>query len=350
MEKKRDTEPAVAIIVLHSKNVKDTSECLDSLLRTDYNNMEILVVNNNDSKEAIDNLKKSFPTVKVVSTDSNLGHAEGCNFGYRHASASCKYVVFLDNDVTLDHNWLRPMVEFCENDDTIGACQPKLLQFQNPELFEYNGGAGGYLDPFAYTVIRGRIFYEFEKDEGQWNSIAEVFWAGGCCVLVRRKCLEEVGLYDSSFFLYFDEIDLCWRLRLAGYKIFCIPSSIVYHKGGGKRSKLALYYKHRNNIIMMIKNYDRLNLIRYGMGRFFMDISAIPLNGISVLRAYGWILLNLRSILKSRRKVQQIRSVHDNHIRSFMIRQPIILLYYVKKLKTFSQILELNPHIYRTFR
>ena len=130
-------------------------------------------------------------------------------------------------------NWVEPVIELLEKDKTIGAAQPKILSWDNKDTFEYAGAAGGWIDHLGYPFCRGRIFDALEKDNGQYDSVEEIFWASGAAFFVRAKLYQKLGGFDPDYFAHAEEIDLCWRIKRAGYKIIAVPKSIVYHVGGG---------------------------------------------------------------------------------------------------------------------
>src|SRR5262249_8555720 len=142
-------------------------------------------------------------------------------------------------------------------DKSIAACQPKILSYHHRDEFEFAGAAGGYLDYLGYPFCRGRIFQAMEKDEGQYDDVKKIFWATGACMFVRASMFREAGGFDERFFAHMEEIDLCWRMQLAGHFIYVCPASKVYHVGGGTLSKQDVhktYLIFRNNLMMLYKN------------------------------------------------------------------------------------------------
>ena len=166
----------------------------------------------------------------------NYGFAEGYNKAL--AQVTHPYAVLLNSDVRASENWLEAPIAFLDQNKNYAACQPKILDEKAPSKFEYAGASGGYLDRFGYPFCRGRIFDDLEVDQGQYDSVVDVFWASGAALFVRTKCYLEVGGLDASFFAHQEEIDLCWRLLNKDYKIACVPQSKVYHLGGASLAKM----------------------------------------------------------------------------------------------------------------
>jgi GT2 family glycosyltransferase len=332
--------PKVSVILLNRNRLKDTTNCLRSLLKTNYLNFELIMVDNASNDCSVKYIAEHFPIVKIIQNKENLGYAGGNNTGLRSLDGESKYVVLVQEDMKFDPNWLKELVRVAEGDPTIGVCQPKILQFFDPKKFEYNGACGGFLDLYGYPCLRGRVMDYTEEDDGQHNSIIETFWAGGCAIFIRKDVLKETGLLDEMFFIHFEEIDLCWRFRLCGYKIVCVPSSIVYHKGAGGATKIStkmLFLKYRNNVFMLVKNYSLLNLLKRLPIRITIDASSVAKNGPTPIKAYLSILRNFRKLWQNRAYVQaHVRRVSDDEIAKMMIKKPVPLMY-LKGYKTFKQ-------------
>lgn len=257
---------------------------------------EIVVADNGSTDESLQMLASEFPDVRIVPLDKNYGFAEGYNKAI--AAVECEYVVLLNSDVEVPEGWLKPMVECMDANADVVACQPKLLAYHNKKCFEYAGAAGGYIDCFGYPYCRGRLFGVVEEDHGQYDSIKDIHWATGACMLVRRKTYMECGGLDSRFFAHNEEIDLCWRMRLLGYRIVCVPESKVYHVGGGtlpQGNPRKTYLNFRNNLTMLYKNLPDRDLQRVMLWRFILDYIAM-----AQYLAKG-CLGDVKAVLKARR-------------------------------------------------
>jgi len=243
--------PFCSIIVLNYNGKELLKDCFSSLRRINYpkERYEVIMVDNGSEDNSIEYVKKNFPWVKILALDKNYGFAEGNNKGINVAKG--EYIVFLNNDTKVDKNWLIELVKVASSDEKIGIVGSKVLNFYNPKIIEY---AGGYLDILGSPFHRGLN----EIDKGQYDRIEEVFYVLGSSLLIKRNVLKKLKYcFDPSYFLYFEETDLCWRVKLLGYKVVYVPSSIVFHKGGVTASKLkekAIYYLYKNKILSFKKN------------------------------------------------------------------------------------------------
>lgn len=247
--------PSVAVVILNWNGRKYLEQFLPSVIASTYTNFRVVVVDNASSDDSVVFLQNTYPQVEMIVLPQNFGFAKGYNEGLRQVEAD--YYVLLNSDVEVVSNWLEPMISLLEQDERIAVCQPKLLAFHQKELFEYAGAAGGWIDSLGYPFARGRVFDTCEMDNGQYDDIAEVFWASGAALMIKSHVFREVNGFDDFFFAHQEEIDLCWRIHLAGYKIFSCPSAIVYHVGGGtlpKGSARKTFLNFRNNNIMLAKN------------------------------------------------------------------------------------------------
>ena len=204
---------------------------MPSLLATAYDNKEIVVADNGSTDGSVSLLQQHFPQIKLIRFDENNGFAKGYNIALQNIQA--EYYAIINSDIEVLPGWLTPIINLLEQDKLNAACQPKLLSFKNRNLFEYAGGAGGWLDSFGYPFARGRVFDICEEDKGQYDTTERVFWVTGAAMVIRSSVFNEMKGFDEYFFAHQEEIDLCWRMQLAGYKIFVQPASVVYHVGGG---------------------------------------------------------------------------------------------------------------------
>ena len=175
----------------------------------------------------------------------------------RYLIPAGKYIVLLNNDVEVTPGWLTPLVVEAEENEDVAAIQPKLLQYDNRGLFEYAGASGGFMDYLGYPFTRGRLFDTMEADSGQYDQPADIFWATGAALLLRRSAIDKSGLLDEQFYMHMEEIDLCWRLKRLGYRIRVIPQSVVFHIGGGSLpygNSRKTYYNFRNSLLTLYKN------------------------------------------------------------------------------------------------
>jgi len=181
--------------------------------------------------------------------------------------------------VEVKEGWLAPLLGLMESEPDVAAVSPKILSYKEPEKFEYAGASGGFIDYLGYPFCRGRILGAIERDHGQYDDRREVFWASGACMAVRADVFKKTGGFDADFFAHMEEIDLCWRIHLAGYKVMVEPASRVYHLGGGtlpNNNPRKIYLNYRNNLAMLYKNLSRRSFIPILLMRMILDgISAM---------------------------------------------------------------------------
>ena len=345
---KNNTEPLVSILVLNYNGKRFLKDCFDSLQKSAYPNYEIIMIDNKSTDDSVDFTKKNYPEIKIIQTHSNGGYSRAYNHAFE--SADGKYFVLLNNDVIVEKNWLEPLVESAEEDHTIAALQPKIRSLIEKDYFDYAGASGGYMDKYGYPFLRGRIFYTIEKDETQYNTEAEVFWTSGAAMFLRAEALTKSGPLDEDFFLHMEEIDLCWRLNLLGYKLKVIPKSVIYHYAGGTlkaESYGKLYWNHRNGWITLIKNLEKGNLLKVSVVRYLLDVLNLlyagfiqfnPAHAYAILKSHVWILFHLKFLLKKRKLVQDIRVKSDSDISHLVYQKALVFAYFFRKKKTFQSL------------
>jgi len=330
----------VSIVIPHYNGSDLLKKCLESLQKTSYPNFKIIIADNASEDDSVKMVSEAFPSVKILRLDSNKGYAGGCNAGIVAAKKS-DYVVLFNNDALVEPEWLTILVEVMESDDRIAACQPKILSIKNKGYFDYSGAAGGLMDKYAYPFARGRIIATIEPDIGQYDDYSSIFWASGTACILRNSSLEKVGNLDEIFFAHMEEIDLCWRFRLSGYKIMVAPASIIYHQSGTTLSAESFkkkYLNHRNSILMMLKNYSALSLIKLFPLRIIIESIALgfslltlDLNRFSaIIAAFLWILTHPFYLIEARKRAQSVRVIGDEEILNDLYDGSIALSYYIK--------------------
>jgi len=247
--------PKVAIVILNWNGRFYLENFLPSIYNSIYPNLEFVIGDNASTDDSIAFIKKTYPLIKVIENDKNYGFAEGYNRVLAQVDAD--YYILLNSDVEVKENWIEPVIRNMEADVRIAAAQPKILSWTQRNTFEHAGAAGGFIDHYGYPFCRGRIFESIENDTKQYNDSCEIFWATGAALFIRSKCWKESGGFDGDFFAHMEEIDLCWRLKRLGYKIWYCADSEVYHVGGGtldKTNPKKTYLNFRNNLYMIQKN------------------------------------------------------------------------------------------------
>lgn len=339
--------PLVAVVILNWNGRHFLEQFLPFVLATNYPNLEVVVADNGSTDDSVMFLEQHYPAVRVERLLKNFGFAKGYNEALKTVRA--EYYVLLNSDVEVTPGWIQPMVNLLGKDERIAACQPKIRSSAKRDEFEYAGAAGGWLDQYGYPFSMGRVFDVCEKDEGQYDSPRPIFWASGAAMFIRASCFHEAGGFDEYFFAHQEEIDLCWRLQLAGYNIHSCPGSLVYHVGGGtlpRGRSLKTYLNFRNNRIMLSKNLPFRKRLWIMPARQLLDaVSACKalLGGdpgyfITVIRAqFGffnwWLFHRKKSIYPATRQAPLAGFYKGN----------IAWQYFVRKKKTFSQIVKGKP-------
>jgi GT2 family glycosyltransferase len=308
----------VSVVILNYNGKKWLEKFLPNVIANcAYDWCEVVVADNASTDDSITFLNSHFPDIRCIINEENSGYAGGYNIALSQINAT--YYVLLNSDVELTSNWLPPLVEFMDQHQDVAAVQPLIKSYNEKNKFEYAGAAGGFIDFLGYPFCRGRLFDSIETDTGQYNTNIECHWVSGACMLVRKNCFEQVGKLDADFFAHMEEIDICWRFRLAGYKLFCLPISIVYHVGGGtlpQGSPRKTYLNFRNNLSMIAKNASILQGIFIIAPRLVLDgVAAFHscfkrknlLDLVAILKAhlsfYGMTFKNL----KKRKEVNQLK-------------------------------------------
>ncbi|MBR1801330.1 MAG: glycosyltransferase family 2 protein [Bacteroidaceae bacterium] len=267
-----------AIVILNWNGASMLRRFLPSVLtHTPREQARVIVADNASTDDSLIVLATEFPDVEVIRLDRNYGFAEGYNRALQRVGEDCEYYLLLNSDVETPEGWLQPMLDYMDAHPDVAACQPKLRAEHTRTHFEYAGAAGGYLDTLGYPYCRGRLFDTVEEDRGQYDTVADIFWATGAALLVRAKAYWEVGGLDARFFAHQEEIDLCWRLRARGHRIVCVPQSVVYHVGGGtlpKENPRKTFLNFRNNLLLLYKNLPERRLRRVLFIRFWLDALA----------------------------------------------------------------------------
>lgn len=254
-----------AVVILNWNTEGFLKEFLPGLLRSceKVEGAEVIVADNASTDGSIKVMEDMFPQVKTLKFEKNFGFTGGYNRAFaeicREEDAP-EYFLLINSDIEVPEDWLGPLVEWMDSHPECGACAPKLHSWQEKEMFEYAGAAGGYIDRYGYPFCRGRILGRLEEDKGQYDSPADVFWATGACLMVRTSVYRKLGGLDDRFFAHMEEIDMCWRMQLEGWKVTVVPSSVVYHVGGGTlpaTSPFKLFLNYRNNLLMLENNMAR---------------------------------------------------------------------------------------------
>ncbi len=246
----------IGVIILNWNGAELLRRYLPSVVANNDDRLaDVVVVDNGSTDASVEIVRNEFPSVKLVQFSENYGYAEGYNRAL--AQLDYQYSVLLNSDVAVGEGWLQPLYDYMEANSEVAACQPKILSDTDRTKFEYAGACGGFLDKHGYPYCRGRIFDTVETDNHQYDEPIEVFWATGAALFVRTEIYLNAGGLDKDFFAHMEEIDLCWRIHRKGYSIRVVPSSTVYHLGGGSlpaSNPRKTYLNFRNNLFLLYKN------------------------------------------------------------------------------------------------
>ena len=337
-----------AVVILNWNGADFLKQFLPTLIKFTQNaDTEIIVADNGSTDNSLSVLADDFSEVKTIVLDKNYGYAGGYNLALQQIDA--EYFVLLNSDIEVTENWLNPLIDYLDSNPDTAACQPKIRSFVNRDKFEHAGAAGGFIDNFGYPFCRGRVFGFTETDNGQYDDVCEVFWATGACLVIRSEIFRKMGGFDADFFAHMEEIDLCWRLKCRGYKIVCIPESVIFHVGGGTLkmdSPYKTYLNFRNNNLMLYKNLSQKDFKKVISIRRLLDYLA------AVQFFISGQMKNARSVVKARKDFKKMlpqftEKRNENLLYattvpadSTVLNKSMIWNYYFRKKKTYSELMQ----------
>lgn len=325
----------VAIVILNYNGQRFLEKFLPSVIQN-ADACEIIVADNASTDNSVPFMTQVYPEIRLIQLLHNSGFAGGYNEALKQIKAT--YYILLNSDIEVTPNWIAPLIDLMDANPNMAACQPKIRDYHKQSHFEYAGAAGGYIDWLGYPFCRGRIFDTCEPDTGQYDDAREIFWATGACMFVRADVFHELGGFDAQFFAHMEEIDLCWRMKNAGYKIYYSPASTVYHVGGGtlhKSNPRKTFLNYRNGLAMMYKNLpdnqlfstifmrlvlDGVSSIKFLLAGSFKDIWAI-------LKAHFAFYAMIPRL--ERKSPKLLKDIYP---------KSIVLAYFLKKKKTFREL------------
>lgn len=332
-----------SIIIVTWNGLHHLKRFLPSVHNTEYPDYEIIIAENASDDGTIEWVQEQYPDIKIASFDDNYGYTGGNNRAVPFAEK--EILLFLNNDVEVETDWLHGLNDVFESDENIAAIQPKIKSFEQKEFFEYAGAAGGFLDRFGYPFCRGRILDEVEKDEGQYDSQADISWASGAALAIKKDVFNALGGFDEDFEFHMEEIDLCWRIINSGHRIVYTAESTVYHLGGGSLSMGSprkVYYNFRNSLYMLWKNLPSSQLWYKLPFRIALDdIASVRallsgnFNEFKAIQKAQFHFVKSLSLLHKKRKLQRSKSTHR-------VLTPVTLIwnYFIQKRKTFREIVK----------
>ena len=339
----------VSIIIPHYNNFPILDQCLKSLENITYSNLEIIVIDNNSYDDSSQKIKNNYKNLILKKSSKNLGYAGGCNLGASFATGD--YLLFLNNDTVQDPHFLNYMVDSLDKDERIASVQSKIKNFKNKDLFDYAGACGGYIDYLVFPFCRGRMFNTVEKDIMQYEESRDVFWTSGTAFLTRKSVFINMGGFDEKLFAHMEEIDYCWKCNLANYKCIVNPKSVVYHEGAktlGYDSPYKTYLNHRNSMILLLSNYQFINVIKIFPLRIILEIisSIKDLFSLKIMHFFSHYLaiislFNIFYLFRRRRIVRKIRVNDDSDLfdKKIIYSNSIVWSYFIKRKYFFNDIL-----------
>lgn len=295
----------------------------------------IYVADNNSSDDSVAFVQENYPQIKIIQNQENTGFAQGYNEALKDLKED--YFVLLNSDVEVSSNWLEPVLSFMDQNQ-VSIAQPKILSYREKNKFEYAGAGGGFIDYLGYPFCQGRIFQSMEEDLGQYDEIKEVFWATGACLFIKASTFREVNGFDGRYFAHMEEIDLCWRAKNLGHKVYYVPSSKVYHLGGGtmqNSNPRKTYLNFRNSLLTLYKNDSSpytglkilIRLVLDGLAFVKLFIESGPKHGFAILHAHF-------SFYAMKKK----RPIRSKVNLTGMYGKSIVLQYFLKGKKRYAQL------------
>ncbi|MDX2303479.1 MAG: glycosyltransferase family 2 protein [Microscillaceae bacterium] len=330
----------LAVVILNYNGKHWLEQFLPSVVAHSQG-FEIVVADNASTDDSIPFLQVNYPQIHILILEKNWGFAEGYNRAL--AQIQSEYYVLLNSDVEVTPHWIEPLLDLLEANPEIVACQPKMLAYYQKNEFEYAGAAGGFVDRWGYPFCRGRLFDTMETDQGQYNDTSEIFWASGACLFIRGEIYQQIGGLDGDFFAHMEEIDLCWRLKNAGHKIFFVSQSVIYHVGGGTLSSSnsrKTFLNFRNNLALLCKNLPLQRLIPTLLIRILLDGAAAlyfiskgnHAAGQQVFKAYFSFFSQIGTWLGKRRKTSR------NQAHKELYPYSVVFQYFLQKKKYFQDL------------
>lgn len=334
--------PTVSIIVLNWNGKGFLKDCLDSLKKVTYPNLEVIIVDNNSTDGSQAFIKKQYPTFTLIENKKNYGFAKGNNIGWKVAHGD--YVLFLNNDTVVTPDFLQPLLADFKKNPKIGCLQPQMRVMKEKKLLDSVG---------SFMTFTGFLYhFGFRKNCSleTYNRQREIFSAKGACIIFPRGVLQKVGVFDEDFFIFFEETDLCFRVWLAGYTVVYEPKSVIYHFVGGDTTasdsyqyEKRIYLIFKNMNCSYIKNFGALNIITIYPIFILVQIGVLAHSLVTfrftvvkaIFRAYWWNIVHFKSTLKKRNVVQnKIRKISDINLNRYIRKNPRLSYYYYSLFST----------------
>lgn len=318
----------LSVVILNWNGRRHLERYLPSVVAHTEGDAEVVVADNGSTDDSLQWLRLNYPDVRVIRLDRNYGFAGGYNRALREVES--EYVLLLNSDVEVTAGWWQPLVEVLDTESDVAAVAPKLLADMERTQFEYAGAAGGFIDYLGYPFCRGRILSNVEEDRGQYDNRRDIFWASGAAMCCRRELFESLGGFDEDFFAHMEEIDLQWRMQLAGWRIVVEPKSVVYHLGGGTlpASSRKIFLNHRNNLAMLFKCASPMQRAVVAVVRPATDmleafvnlVTLHPQRAWAIVRAWGEFIAWHGVLSRKRKAVVRTKKVDNIYRNSIVLR------------------------------
>lgn len=318
----------LSVVILNWNGRRHLERYLPSVVAHTEGDAEVVVADNGSTDDSLQWLRLNYPDVRVIRLDRNYGFAGGYNRALREVES--EYVLLLNSDVEVTAGWWQPLVEVLDTESDVAAVAPKLLADMERTKFEYAGAAGGFIDYLGYPFCRGRILSNVEEDRGQYDDRRDIFWASGAAMCCRREVFESLGGFDEDFFAHMEEIDLQWRMQLAGWRIVVEPKSVVYHLGGGTlpASSRKIFLNHRNNLAMLFKCASPMQRAVVAVVRPATDmlealvnlVTLHPQRAWAIVRAWGEFIAWHGVLSRKRKAVVRTKKVDNIYRNSIVLR------------------------------
>ncbi len=315
-------EPLVSVVILNYNGLKDLRGCFDSLNNLSYSNKELILVDNNSQDKSVDFVKENYKDVKIIELKKNCGFAKGNNIGVSNSNG--KLIVLLNNDTVVDQDWLTELVKVAISSKDVGVVGSKIYYYDKKKILNFAGSSNNLIGATSHIGLN-------EKDSKNLNQIKKIFYACGAAILFKRKVYEEIGLFDPNYFIYYEDVDFCWRSWMFGYSVLFSPNSFLYHKIGQvpMLSKRKRYLLERNKLRTLLKNYE-LETLRIVLPIFFHKWFTNLFDNLLFNRknfyfwvsiyakAIFWNLIHIKSLIKKRNYIQNRRKKSDKYIMKIM--------------------------------
>lgn len=328
----------LVIVILNWNGQKLLEQFLPILLSHLPDFAEVIIADNASTDGSVNFLNMHYPELRLIQNKENYGFAKGYNVALKQVDA--EYYCLLNSDIEVTENWLFPIMDLLDSQSDVAAVQPKLLSYGEKGKFEYAGASGGFIDKYGYPFCRGRVFDTIEADENQYDNAIDVFWASGAALFVRSHVYWQVGGLDDDFFAHMEEIDLCWRIKNAGYRIMVEPQSVIYHVGGGtlpKQNPFKTYLNFRNNHFLLIKNLPRHRLFPTFWVRLILDnVAALSFLFKGNGKDFAAVYKAHAAVVKQYARMRKKRSGGNHSAYKDVSQTPCLVAYHLRNQKYFN--------------